>query len=60
MYNTCHPALAAVVSVLTLCYNMQVWVDDDDDQAEALAMVVRTGVMLRCFPMHIVLYPMHI
>jgi len=34
---------------LTLCHVTQVWVDDDDDQAEALAMVVRTGVSLCMF-----------
>ena len=49
MYNTYHPAMEAVILVLTLYCNIQVWVDDDDDQAEALAMVVRTGVLLCMF-----------
>ena len=47
VYNTCYPAMEALISGLTLCYVIQVWVDDGDDQAEALAMVVRTGVS-RC------------
>ena len=48
MYNTHYPVLEAAISTLTLCHVVQVWVDDDDDQAEALAMVVRTGVVLCC------------
>ena len=47
--NTYYTAMQAVTLVLTLCNVNQVWVDDDDDQAEALAMVVRTGVPLCMF-----------